>query len=141
MKTIEDWNDQLDVFRRTMKLNVLDLKPLKIEDHSSRASIAKQRSEGTLPLMSDISSIRFLRGSSMPEICVNGSDAWMNFKIFKKKFNPKRTRLSERTLRGISQEKKRGILELTKFMKPTRRQFWNSLPTFDIVDLQFEDDA
>lgn len=144
VRTIEDWDDQLSVFKQTMNLNVMELRPLSFIDQSNRLSITKQRSNGTLPLLADISGIRFQRGNVIPDILVDNDvdqrTSWTPFPIFKKKFNPRIYAPTEKSLRGISAEKKKGILSLCKFMKTTRRLFWSSLLTSESVDLQIDDD-
>ena len=71
----------------------MELRPLSFVDQSNRLSITRQRSNGTLPLLVDISGVRFQRGKVIPDVLVDEgvdqSARWTPFPIFKKKYNPR----------------------------------------------------
>ena len=139
-KTIEDWDDQISVFRKTSRLNVLELTPLHFSDESSRVAIAKLRAKGMLPLLTDVSGIQFRRGHSNPFIQVDQSDEWCRFPIFKNRFNPSENEPTRKDIRGIPEAKKTGILSLCRFMNPSRRPFWHNIHVTESRDLQVDDD-
>lgn len=139
MGNVEDFDDFKEACRKSalrnevISLNISDF--MKFQNICRNSSVKKKTAEDALPFLRDIVEIKFIKGEQDFFYKTNFTED-----NYKKTFNvlKRKTELklpeSISTLRGIPPKKKDDILKsLVPAMKPSRKPFWENLPTNELA--------